>query len=173
MGTNKGTSSDPEEISDAKFTIVSQFLSKAKRQPRREAWFGPGSSWNPFRKPTKPNESYAKEQFRAAESTINKSTPTTSGTGHSNTAKTTIQNLKLRHDVKFDSDLHFRPNLDGENGQRKNHKADALWKLMMSQLSGCLNDREKLKEDEIFLFSSEQANKFIDPKTFIDFIRSR
>lgn len=88
MGTNKGTSSDSEEISDAKFTIVSQFLSKAKRQPRREAWFGPGSSWNPFRKPTKPNESYAKEQFRAAESTINKSTPTTSGTGHSNTAKT-------------------------------------------------------------------------------------
>lgn len=35
----------------------------------------------------------------------------------------------------------------------------------MSQLNGCLNDREKLKEDEIFPFSSEQANKFIDPKT--------
>lgn len=88
MGTNKGTSSDSEEIFDAKFTIVSQFLSQAKRQPRREAWFGPGSSWNPFRKTTRPNESYAKKQFRAAESTINKSAPTTSETEHSKTAKT-------------------------------------------------------------------------------------
>ncbi|TEY74744.1 hypothetical protein BOTCAL_0070g00100 [Botryotinia calthae] len=172
MSINRGISSDFEEVSGAKFTRVSKFLSKAERQLRREAWSGP-------------------EQFLEAESTMNESILITSETGHvktvenatptqrqSNISKISnyfnsneldlnqiIQNPKLRHDVKFDPDLHFKPNLDGERGQRKNFKSDVFWKLLSSLLNGCLIDRKILKQDETFPFSSEQVNEYIDPMT--------
>ena len=40
-----------------------------------------------------------------------------------------VQNPKLRHDVNFDPDLHFRPNLDGEKGRKKTLKANDFWSL--------------------------------------------
>ncbi|TGO61801.1 hypothetical protein BCON_0024g00010 [Botryotinia convoluta] len=152
MVTNRGTSSDSEEVSGAKLTEFSKIFSKAKRQARSEAWFDPGSSWNPFSKTTRRNKSYAKEQLREAESTINESILITCETGHVKTAKSTIptqrqfkisktnnysnsnkldskkiiHNPELRH-VKSNPDLSFRPNIDGEKGQRKNHEADVFW----------------------------------------------
>lgn len=43
------------------------------------------------------------------------------------------RNPKLRHDVVFDSQLHFRPNLDGSRGRRKREQADAYWKLVLKE----------------------------------------
>lgn len=45
-----------------------------------------------------------------------------------------LLNPKLRHDINFDPDLHFRPNLDGEKGRRKAQKADHFWKTLGEQL---------------------------------------
>ena len=45
-----------------------------------------------------------------------------------------VFNPKLRHDVNFDPDLHFRPNLDGESGRRKTQKAVEFWNLLTAQL---------------------------------------
>ncbi|KAG9246292.1 T-complex protein 11-domain-containing protein [Calycina marina] len=63
-----------------------------------------------------------------------------------------VQNPKLRHDINFDPDLHFRPNLDGEKGRRKTQKQDEFYETMRIQLGSYLTDREafesQLKEDE-------------------------
>ena len=39
-----------------------------------------------------------------------------------------VHNPKLRHDINFDPDLHFRPNLDGGKGRRKTQKANDFGK---------------------------------------------
>lgn len=51
-----------------------------------------------------------------------------------------VFNPKLRHDVNFDPDLHFRPNLDGDSGRRKTQKATEFWNLLKSQLGPFMRD---------------------------------
>ncbi|QSZ31810.1 hypothetical protein DSL72_001379 [Monilinia vaccinii-corymbosi] len=58
-----------------------------------------------------------------------------------------IHNPKLRHDINFDPDLHFRPNLDGEKGRKKTQKANDFWDTMRSQLQGYLVDRDQFERD--------------------------
>ncbi|KAK0941485.1 Protein SOSEKI 1 [Friedmanniomyces endolithicus] len=41
-----------------------------------------------------------------------------------------INNPKLRHDVNFDRELHFRPNLDGSKGKQKMKSADHYWQAL-------------------------------------------
>jgi len=45
-----------------------------------------------------------------------------------------INNPKLRHDVNFDRELHFRPNLDGSRGRYKLKAADGYWKALIGEL---------------------------------------
>ena len=45
-----------------------------------------------------------------------------------------VNNPKLRHDVGFDSNLHFRPNLDGEKGRRKKQQNEAYWVALHGEL---------------------------------------
>lgn len=52
-----------------------------------------------------------------------------------------IHNPKLRHDINFDPELHFRPNLDGEKGRKKQEKASQFWKLLKEELTEFLMDR--------------------------------
>ena len=58
-----------------------------------------------------------------------------------------VHNPKLRHDINFDPDLHFRPNLDGEKGRRKKQKADDFWVTMRNQLQNYLIDREGFERE--------------------------
>jgi hypothetical protein len=58
-----------------------------------------------------------------------------------------VHNPKLRHDINFDPDLHFRPNLDGEKGRRKKQKQDDFWNTMRSQLQSFLLDREGFERE--------------------------
>ncbi|KAI1171328.1 camp-mediated signaling protein Sok1 [Nemania sp. FL0916] len=53
-----------------------------------------------------------------------------------------IHNPRLRHDINFDPDLHFRPNLDGEKGRRKQQKADQFWDTLRDQLQQFITDRD-------------------------------
>ncbi|KAF2740681.1 Tcp11-domain-containing protein [Polyplosphaeria fusca] len=46
-----------------------------------------------------------------------------------------ITNIKLRHDVSFDKDLSFRPNLDGARGQEKKSATDVYWKALTAELA--------------------------------------
>ncbi|KAL7944444.1 T-complex protein 11 domain-containing protein [Trichoderma barbatum] len=52
-----------------------------------------------------------------------------------------IHNPKLRHDINFDPELHFRPNLDGEKGRRKQDKANQFWRTLKQELSEFIIDR--------------------------------
>ncbi|KAI0181803.1 T-complex 11 [Hypoxylon sp. FL1284] len=54
-----------------------------------------------------------------------------------------IHNPKLRHDINFDPDLHFRPNVDGEKGKRKQEKANQFWNMLTEQLQMFIVDREQ------------------------------
>ena len=45
-----------------------------------------------------------------------------------------IGNIKLRHDVSFDRDLSFRPNLDGVKGHEKAKSAQRYWKALVAEL---------------------------------------
>ncbi|KAF2848042.1 Tcp11-domain-containing protein [Plenodomus tracheiphilus IPT5] len=45
-----------------------------------------------------------------------------------------ITNIKLRHDVNFDRDLSFRPNLDGAKGQEKSRVASNYWTALVAEL---------------------------------------
>lgn len=53
-----------------------------------------------------------------------------------------IHNPKLRHDINFDPELHFRPNLDGEKGRRKQEKANQFWATLQDQLLLFVVNRE-------------------------------
>ncbi|KIW05417.1 hypothetical protein, variant [Verruconis gallopava] len=45
-----------------------------------------------------------------------------------------INNSKLRHDVNFDRELHFRPNLDGERGREKQRAQYRYWLAVSAEL---------------------------------------
>lgn len=53
-----------------------------------------------------------------------------------------IHNPKLRHDINFDPELHFRPNTDGEKGRRKQEKADLFWEALSEQLKMFVENRD-------------------------------
>ncbi len=52
-----------------------------------------------------------------------------------------IHNPKLRHDINFDPELHFRPNLDGEKGRKKQDRANQFWRSLKKELSMFIADR--------------------------------
>ena len=45
-----------------------------------------------------------------------------------------IDNPRLRHDINFDSELHFRPNLDGTKGQEKQMQVEKYWHALEAEL---------------------------------------
>lgn len=48
--------------------------------------------------------------------------------------KAIINNPKLRHDINFDRELHFRPNLDGARGRSKREAAEDYWLALTAEL---------------------------------------
>lgn len=52
-----------------------------------------------------------------------------------------IHNPKLRHDINFDPELHFRPNMDGEKGRKKSEKASIFWRALRKELGEFLVDK--------------------------------
>lgn len=46
-----------------------------------------------------------------------------------------VYNSKLRHDINFDPELHFRPNLEGDRGKKKQERSNSFWRTLRDQLS--------------------------------------
>ena len=44
-----------------------------------------------------------------------------------------LNNPKLRHDINFDRELHFRPNLDGPRGKAKMEEAEKYWVAVQAE----------------------------------------
>jgi hypothetical protein len=51
-----------------------------------------------------------------------------------------LKNPQLRHDILFDPQLQFRPNLDGERGQRKKIQSENYWNMIKLETKNLLND---------------------------------
>ncbi|TQS34454.1 hypothetical protein Golomagni_05164 [Golovinomyces magnicellulatus] len=58
-----------------------------------------------------------------------------------------INNPKLRHDINFDPDLHFRPNLDGDKGRRKTQKGNEFWDNMRRKLQEFVSNRDQFDRE--------------------------
>jgi hypothetical protein len=56
-----------------------------------------------------------------------------------------VNNPKLRHDLNFDPDLHFRPK-DGEK-RRKTQRANDFWETMRVQLKKYITNRGQFEEE--------------------------
>ncbi|KAH7192302.1 T-complex protein 11-domain-containing protein [Fusarium flagelliforme] len=53
-----------------------------------------------------------------------------------------INNPKLRHDINFDPELHFRPNVEGDKGRRKHDRASIFWMTLKEELLEFIVDRD-------------------------------
>ncbi|KAH7112423.1 T-complex protein 11-domain-containing protein [Dactylonectria macrodidyma] len=56
------------------------------------------------------------------------------------------KNAKLRHDINFDPELHFRPNVEGEHGRRKETRASIFWAALKEQLMEFIANRPSFYE---------------------------
>lgn len=57
-----------------------------------------------------------------------------------------INNPKLRHDINYDPELHFRPNVEGDKGRRKHDRASVFWNALKEQLREFVVDRPSFYE---------------------------
>ncbi|PHH54439.1 Protein SOK1 [Ceratocystis fimbriata CBS 114723] len=57
-----------------------------------------------------------------------------------------VLNSRLRHDINFDPELHFRPNMDGDKGRKKNQRAEQFWQALEEQLGMFLVNRPAFVE---------------------------
>jgi T-complex protein 11 len=60
-----------------------------------------------------------------------------------------IHNPKLRHDVNFDSQLHFRPNLDGARGRKKKQQSELFWQALSGEYEDFLSGTGKQNPQKI------------------------
>lgn len=79
-----------------------------------------------------------------------------------------INNPKLRHDVNFDRELHFRPNLDGSKGRQKMLQADQYWRALEAELvmSRMVHIRKAASTDEAYWNRIMKAALVRLPKIF-------
>ncbi|KAF4625096.1 hypothetical protein G7Y89_g13072 [Cudoniella acicularis] len=82
---------------------------------------------------------------RASRQTTTLEPPVTKATLSELDVNKIVHNPKLRHDINFDPDLHFRPNLDGEKGRRKTQKANHFWETMRAQLREYIVNRDQFE----------------------------
>ncbi|RLV89219.1 Protein SOK1 [Spathaspora sp. JA1] len=62
-----------------------------------------------------------------------------------------LKNPQLRHDILFDPQLQFRPNLDGERGKRKKSIIDKYWLEIQKECSQFFNRNESSQTQQIKL----------------------
>ncbi|KAL6454670.1 SOK1 Protein SOK1 [Candida maltosa Xu316] len=60
-----------------------------------------------------------------------------------------LKNPQLRHDILFDPQLQFRPNLDGERGKRKKSIIDKYWMEIQKECQQFFNTNGNIKEIKI------------------------
>ncbi|ODV60261.1 Sok1p, partial [Ascoidea rubescens DSM 1968] len=56
-----------------------------------------------------------------------------------------LKNPQLRHDILFDPQLQFRPNLDGDRGRRKKLMVDKYWLEIQGEFCSLINDPKSFK----------------------------
>ncbi|KAH3666303.1 hypothetical protein OGAPHI_004492 [Ogataea philodendri] len=55
-----------------------------------------------------------------------------------------LKNPQLRHDILFEPQLQFRPNLDGERGKRKKLQGDKYWSSIKSEINSIMDSKRSI-----------------------------
>lgn len=70
-----------------------------------------------------------------------------------------IKNPQLRHDIVFDPQLQFRPNLDGERGRRKKASTEQYWNSVVSECEALATAK-----------STEEASRFLNANNKLPYL---
>lgn len=149
----------PSESDSQNLTPPPQDLPRGSRERARVVRASEGLSRNPSTCSTSSNakshEEYLTTQARGSDRAPSSATrspialanpplepPVTRMTLSELDVQKIVHNPKLRHDINFDPELHFRPNLDGEKGRRKQEKANLFWTTLHQQLTLFAMDRD-------------------------------
>ncbi|ANB13630.1 Sok1p [Sugiyamaella lignohabitans] len=65
-----------------------------------------------------------------------------------------FKNPQLRHDIVFDPQLQFRPNLDGERGKRKKMMAEKYWDSIVLDCQDLVSGKSDSSPKLVLLFST-------------------
>jgi hypothetical protein len=107
----------------------------------------PGGSPSPRNQLYAPSPAEKLSRSSTKDHTLAVEPPVTKGTLSELDVNKIVNNPKLRHDINFDPDLHFRPNLDGEKGRKKTQRATDFWDTMRTQLGLYLVRREEFERE--------------------------
>ena len=58
-----------------------------------------------------------------------------------------MNSLKLRHDINFDAELHYRANLDGDMGRNKRAQGQEFWSKLLEDLASFTTDPKKFLDN--------------------------
>lgn len=154
---NEGESRQEQDVSrPSNTTDEQQPQNTGQRQlPRQIGIPPPSRTSSPAIAPPLSREASSMSTATAAQSTEdiradtikNPEPPVTKATLSELDVMKIVHNPKLRHDINFDPDLHFRPNMDGEKGKKKQDKANVFWDTLRNDLTMFLTDREKFDKE--------------------------
>ncbi|KAI9680575.1 MAG: hypothetical protein M1817_004015 [Caeruleum heppii] len=77
-----------------------------------------------------------------------------------------INNPRLRHDINFDANLHFRPRTDGERAQLKQAQIDTYWSELCDELKN-LSMADEVMRPERCLRLPRTARLFVEIRTVL------
>lgn len=150
--SNEGDSRQEQDVSRSSNTTTDEKkLETTGRLPRRQCLEAPSRTASPAMTAEPPSLSRQSSSMSSTlVSPIERSDPikspeppVTKATLSELDVMKIVHNPKLRHDINFDPDLHFRPNMDGEKGKRKQDKANIFWDTLRNDLTMFLTDRAK------------------------------
>ncbi|KHO01943.1 cAMP-mediated signaling protein Sok1 [Metarhizium album ARSEF 1941] len=102
---------------------------------------GSSSSTSPSSSPTPEPSVTRRSRRHSLHQSLPLEPPVTKSTLSELDVSKIIHNPKLRHDINFDPELHFRPNLDGEKGRKKQERANQFWRALKEELTQFITDR--------------------------------
>ncbi|KAG7903893.1 hypothetical protein KL905_004651 [Ogataea polymorpha] len=62
-----------------------------------------------------------------------------------------LKNPQLRHDILFEPQLQFRPNLDGERGKRKRMQGDRYWSAVKAEIRHLMSSENLIADNSIIV----------------------
>lgn len=79
-----------------------------------------------------------------------------------------FKNPQLRHDIVFDPQLQFRPNLDGERGKRKRASTEKYWDTIVAELEALVACSDPSDENTSINANSKLPYLFVSMRDILD-----
>lgn len=120
-----------------------QLEQQQRQEEQQQQQQSSSTTQSPERRRHRHRSSHHDQSFSHKQSSSKIELPVTKGTLSELDVNKIIHNPKLRHDINYDPELHFRPNLDGEKGRRKQDKAQQFWDNLRDELTQFVTNRDE------------------------------